>query len=79
MLLNICDDQWLLFNYKGFCLWYIVEQIGWVLLQPSVGSCSRESTVSVLVVTNSKIKKGKKYGKINWLSCICAKLPNFKK
>jgi hypothetical protein len=24
-------------------------------------------------------KKGKKYGKINWLSCICAKLPNFKK
>jgi hypothetical protein len=59
MLLNICDDQWLLFNYKGFCLWYIVEQIGWVLLQPSVGSCSRESTVSVLVVTNSKIKKAK--------------------
>jgi hypothetical protein len=58
-LLSICDDHWLLFNYKGFCLRYIVQQIGWVLLQPSVGSCSRASNVSMLVVIDSKIKRQK--------------------
>jgi hypothetical protein len=60
------------FNYNGFCLWYIVKQNVWVLLQPSASSSYVSTPVFCALDCRFKNKKAKKwYNKsaVRFLGC----------
>jgi hypothetical protein len=75
MLLSICVDCLLVFNYNGFCLWYIVKQNVWVLLEPGASSSYVSTLCSVLLTAGLKIKK-QKNGITNRLYDFWAAVPD---